>query len=86
MLKGELCATPEGARKWAEEGMILEASECICKAMKRAKVSRVEMAARLGVTQGWVTQQLDGNMSMRTFARYLHALGMTAKFVLTVEK
>jgi transcriptional regulator with XRE-family HTH domain len=59
-----------------EERLILEATELVHRLMQDQSVSRAELARRVGVSKGHVTQLLDGsrNMTLRTLARLTHAL------------
>lgn len=60
-----------------QEVTILEVTETICALMDEQKVSRTELAARLGKSKAFVTQLLQGraNMTLRTISDVLHALG-----------
>lgn len=58
-----------------QEWLILQVTLHIEKLMEEKKISRSELAARLGKTKGYVTQLLDGaNMSLRKVADVMLAL------------
>lgn len=81
--KKALTETQEDLRLYQQEQAILEVTEQICQLMEEHKVSRVELARRLGKTKGMVSQLLDGaaNMTIRTIADVFTVLGY--KFELT---
>jgi transcriptional regulator with XRE-family HTH domain len=51
-------------RTWHRERAIFETTERLCELMEELKVSRSELARRLGTTPGYVTQLLDGTTNM----------------------
>lgn len=55
----------------------MEVTETLCELLEKEKVSRKELAERLGKTKGFVSQLLNGgrNLTLRTVADILHALG-----------
>ena len=58
-----------------QEWLILQISLHIEKLMEEQKVTRTELAKRLGTTKGYITQLLDGfNMSLRKVADVMLAL------------
>lgn len=61
----------------ASARLIAGAHEAVCVALKEARVTRSELARRLGKSPGHVTQVLaDGrNMTLRTLAELADALG-----------
>jgi len=73
--------TPEYERLVAQETLIADATELICDVMERQGVSRLDLARRLGKSKGFVSQILTGerNMTLRTFADVLFALGHRAE-------
>jgi len=68
---------PEFRRLLAQEELILEVTEVLCGLLEDEKVSRKELADRLGKTKGFVSQLLNGgrNLTLRTLADILHVLG-----------
>jgi transcriptional regulator with XRE-family HTH domain len=66
-----------------EERLILDATEAIQRLMDDQELTRVELARRIGSTKGNVSQLLDGNrnMTLRTLARLLGAVGHRGKIV-----
>jgi transcriptional regulator with XRE-family HTH domain len=68
---------PEFRKLLAQEELILEVTESICKLLEEEKVSRKELADRLGKSKGFVSQLLNGgrNLTLRTVADILHVLG-----------
>jgi transcriptional regulator with XRE-family HTH domain len=77
---------PEFARLLAQEELILEVTEVLCGLLEQEKVSRKELADRLGKTKGFVSHLLNGgrNLTLRTVADILHVLGY--KVTLTPQK
>jgi transcriptional regulator with XRE-family HTH domain len=67
----------EFRRLFAQEDLILEVTETICELLENEKVSRKELADRLGKTKGFVSQLLNGgrNLTLRTVADIRHVLG-----------
>ena len=65
-----------------EEFTLASAQNFICREMSEQNVTKVELAKRLGKSKGAITRLLsDGrNLTMRSFGRILHALGVEAKF------
>ena len=76
--------SPEHARAFLEEGLILETTEAICAAMEKRCMSKAALANRLGTSKAYVTQLLKGNrnMTLRTFASIAFALNMTPEMAL----
>ncbi len=72
--------TPEGKRLLDQERLILQATERIVELMRQQKVTRTELANRLGRTKGWISQLLAGeaNFTLRTLADVFGALGQRA--------
>lgn len=59
------------------EALASEASELVWKLMSDQKLSKADLARRLGKSRAWVTQLLSGkaNLTVRTLADVVHALG-----------
>jgi len=74
---------PEFAQLMAQEELILEVTEVLCGLLEKEKISRKELADRLGKTKGFVSQLLNGgrNLTLRTVADILHVLGYKVSFV-----
>jgi transcriptional regulator with XRE-family HTH domain len=68
---------PEFRRLLAQEELILEVTETLCELLEKEKVSRKELADRLGKTKGFVSQLLNGgrNLTLRTVGNIIHVLG-----------
>jgi transcriptional regulator with XRE-family HTH domain len=68
---------PEFARLMAQGDLIMEVTETLCELLEREKISRKELAERLGKSKGFVSQLLNGgrNLTLRTVADILHVLG-----------
>ena len=68
---------PEFARLMAQGDLIMEVTETLCELLEKEKVSRKELADRLGKSKGFVSQLLNGgrNLTLRTVADILHVLG-----------
>ena len=67
----------EFRRLFAQEDLILEVTEKLCELLEKEKISRKELADRLGKSKGFVSQLLNGgrNLTLRTVADILHVLG-----------
>ena len=80
----ELHEDAEYVRLLAEERLMLAATELIAEAMERQGVNRKQLAEKLGVSQGEVTQRLSGtrNLTLRSLADMLHVLDAEAKVVI----
>jgi transcriptional regulator with XRE-family HTH domain len=74
---------PEFARLMAQEDLIMEVTETLCELLEKEKISRKELADRLGKTKGFVSQLLNGgrNLTLRTVADILHVLGYKVTLV-----
>jgi transcriptional regulator with XRE-family HTH domain len=70
----------EFRRLFAQEDLILEVTETLCELLEKEKISRKELADRLGKTKGFISQLLNGgrNLTLRTVADILHVLGYRA--------
>jgi transcriptional regulator with XRE-family HTH domain len=68
---------PEFARLMAQGDLIMEVTETLCELLEKEKISRKELADRLGKTKGFISQLLNGgrNLTLRTVADILHVLG-----------
>jgi len=66
----------EEMKLYQQEWLILEVTELIASLMNDKRVSKTELAKRLGRSKGYVTQLLDGraNMTLRTIADVMWAL------------
>lgn len=73
----EFLSDPKNMRVFQQERAIFETTELIESAMTEKKMTRAELASKLGKSRGWVTQLLDadGNKTIRTVADVLAALG-----------
>jgi transcriptional regulator with XRE-family HTH domain len=69
--------TPERARIYAQESLIVDVAEEIWAAMAAEKLGKADLAARLGKSKAFITQILNGsrNMTLRTLADVASALG-----------
>ena len=67
----------EFRRLFAQEDLIMEVTETLCELLEKEKISRKELADRLGKSKGFVSQLLNGgrNLTLRTVADILHVLG-----------
>ncbi len=68
---------PEFRGLLAQEELIWELTETLCKLLEKEKISRKELADRLGKSKGFVSRLLNGgrNLTMRAVADILHVLG-----------
>ena len=73
----KLTETGRGRRLLEEELLLTSATELICELLETRKVSRSELARRIGRSKAFVTQLLQGrhNMTLRTLADLACALG-----------
>jgi transcriptional regulator with XRE-family HTH domain len=64
--------------KYWEEGAILEFTEALYIAMEEQRVTRAELARRLGTSQAYITRVLSGNanFTLKTMAKLALALGL----------
>ncbi|WP_169953696.1 helix-turn-helix transcriptional regulator [Microbispora sp. H11081] len=69
--------TPETRRLFAEEELLLAATELVAQAIEERGITRQELARRLDVRPSEITQRLAGarNLTLRTFASMMDALG-----------
>jgi transcriptional regulator with XRE-family HTH domain len=68
---------PEFARLMAQGDLIMEVTETLCELLEKEKISRKQLADRLGKSKGFISQLLNGgrNLTLRTVADILHVLG-----------
>jgi transcriptional regulator with XRE-family HTH domain len=73
---------PERMRSFQQERLITEITQLMCRAMREQKVSRAQLAEKLGLTKGRVSQILNGhaNLTLRTTADIFNALSKTLVF------
>lgn len=71
----------ERQRLFAEEGLILEATEEVWAALERTGKSRADVARLLGTSKANITQLLNGgrNLTLRTLADIAFVLGHTVR-------
>ncbi len=64
-------------RVYHQESLNLDITEAICGYMNERKITRKELADRLGKSKGFVSQVLNGsrNMTLKTLAEITYALG-----------
>jgi hypothetical protein len=72
-----LLQTEEGRVALAEEHAIAHVAELICQLMEKSGITRTDLASKMKVSAGRVTQILDGeaNLTLATVARALLACG-----------
>ncbi len=80
----QLIETADEKKLFAEEMLITECTELICKLMKEKNITRAQLAKKLGKTKGYITQLLNGNanMTLRTIADVFYVLGAEVEFTL----
>jgi transcriptional regulator with XRE-family HTH domain len=73
----EFVANPERQRILERESLAFEATELISRLMEEQKISKAELAERLGRSRAFVTQILSGsrNLTLHTFADVVFELG-----------
>ena len=76
-LLGEYLEDPEFAKLVAQGDLIMEVTETLCELLEKEKISRKELADRLGKSKGFISQLLNGgrNLTLRTVSDILHVLG-----------
>ncbi|HHT9134652.1 MAG TPA: helix-turn-helix domain-containing protein [Candidatus Avalokitesvara rifleensis] len=69
------------------EGAILDFTEAVCEKMEKDRVSRAQLAERLGKTRAFVTRTLNGqpNLTLKTMVRIAHALNSELSIHLTAK-
>lgn len=77
----------ENAKLVAQELLITEVTEGIWKAMKEADINKTDLANRVGVSKGYVSQVLSGsrNMTLRTLSDICFALDKEAKIAIEAK-
>ncbi len=73
----QLIDSPEFRKLYAIEGLVTEAGEFLARLMQEQRVSKAELARRLGRSRAYITQLLGGstNLTVRTLAEVAYALG-----------
>ncbi len=82
-LMDEFLEDPEFARLMAQGDLIMEVTETLWELLEKEKISRKELADRLGKSKGFVSQVLNGgrNLTLRTVGDILHVLGYKVRLV-----
>ncbi len=77
----QLMGSPEFRKLYAIEGLVAEAGEFIARLLEEQRVSKAELARRLGKSRPYITQMLSGstNLTVRTLAEVAYALGVEVK-------
>jgi len=77
----ELMLDPEFRKEYAVEGFIADTAELIWQLLVRRNMKQADLARRLNKTPAFVSQLLNGkaNMTVRTLAEVVYALGATVK-------
>jgi len=77
----QLMESPEFRKLYAIEGLVAEAGEFIARLLEEQRVSKAELARRLGKSRAYITQMLSGstNLTVRTLAEVAYALGVEVK-------
>jgi transcriptional regulator with XRE-family HTH domain len=73
---GEYYENPERMRSLQQELLITEVTQKMWQAMREKKINRAQLAAKLGITKGRISQILTGraNLTLRTTADIFTAL------------
>lgn len=74
---------------YAEENLRVDVQCALCKAMKRSKVSKTELAKRLGVSSPNSVNRLfnpEMNITLKKLAKVFNALGAEIKFFAILKK
>lgn len=74
----ERASTPDGVLGLAAANLAGRVVRLLLQAKERSKITSRDLAERLGITEGRVSQVLngDGNVHVATLARFLRAMGM----------
>jgi transcriptional regulator with XRE-family HTH domain len=77
----ELMLDPEYRKLYAVEGLIADTAQLIWDLMERRNMKQADLARLLNKTPAFVSQLLNGkaNMTTRTLAEVVYALGATVK-------
>jgi transcriptional regulator with XRE-family HTH domain len=77
----ELMLDPEFRKLYAVEGLIADTAELIWQLLVRRNMKQADLARLLNKTPAFVSQLLNGkaNMTVRTLAEVVYALGATVK-------
>lgn len=77
----ELMLDSEYRKLYAVEGLIADTAQLIWDLMERKKMKQADLARLLNKTPAYVSQLLNGkaNMTVRTLAEVVYALGATVK-------
>jgi transcriptional regulator with XRE-family HTH domain len=72
----EFLASSENRKLFEQERLLVEATELLSELMEKKRVSRAELAQKIGKSKAFVTQLLRGNhnMTLRTVADLFGAL------------
>lgn len=72
----EFLASSENRRLFEQERLLVEATELLSELMEKKRVSRAQLAQKIGKSKAFVTQLLRGNhnMTLRTLADLFGAL------------
>jgi transcriptional regulator with XRE-family HTH domain len=84
-----LSESRENQRLFAQEGLILEATEELWAAMERTATNKADLAKLLNTSKANITQLLNGNrnLTLRTLADIAFALGQTVRIeIASAEK
>ncbi len=82
-LLDRIASSPELMREFQKERLGTEVTELISRMMREKKVTRAELAARLGKSRPFVTKLLraGSNMTLRTVADVFYALGHSIRVI-----
>jgi transcriptional regulator with XRE-family HTH domain len=77
----ELMLDPEFRKLYAVEGLIADTAQMISDLLDHRKMKQADLARLLNKTPAYVSQLLNGkaNMTVRTLAEVVYALGATVK-------
>jgi transcriptional regulator with XRE-family HTH domain len=77
----ELMLNPEYRKLYAIEALIADTAQLICDLLERRNMKKADLARLLDKTPAFVSQLLNGkaNMTVRTLAEVVHALGASVK-------
>jgi transcriptional regulator with XRE-family HTH domain len=80
-----LVSSTEEQRLYQHERLLVEATELISRMMEAERISRSQLADRLGKSKAFVTQTLRGkkNMTLRTLADFAWAIGYSVQLTET---
>ena len=72
-------------KRYAQNSLIVDTAIALAQALENSKIQQKDLAARLGKSEGYISQVLNGgcNLTLRTLADFAYALDRMVDVVLT---